>query len=123
MGYKLDIKRQGGSVVSDGTLRSEDLLPKLCDALYSLGKKQLAKDLYKEGQVALDTIKRLEDASWRNELSDEDCALYQTAWDTISWIINEDLFDALNENAPKGYYFSSHEGDGACFGFWKEEKW
>ena len=32
-------------------------------------------------------------------------------------VINN-VFDALNVYAPKGYYFGALEGDGACFGFW-----
>lgn len=35
-----------------------------------------------------------------------------------TWIIADDL-EAL---APEGYYFGSHPGDGADFGFWKCEE-
>lgn len=30
-----------------------------------------------------------------------------------------ELADALNEEAPVGYYFGAHEGDGSDFGFWE----
>lgn len=32
-----------------------------------------------------------------------------------------ELMDMLDEHAPEGYFFGAHEGDPACFGFWKVE--
>ena len=45
--------------------------------------------------------------------------------DTIEeayFIYHEELFDKLNCLAPEGYYYGTHPGDGACFGFWQREK-
>ena len=36
-----------------------------------------------------------------------------------SILLNEDVFDLMNEIAPEGSYFSAHEGDGSDFGFWE----
>jgi hypothetical protein len=33
------------------------------------------------------------------------------------------LFDLLREQSPDGFYFGSHSGDGALFGFWLSEDW
>jgi len=38
--------------------------------------------------------------------------------DILSYILNEDIFDLLNEIAPVDHVFGSHAGNGACFGFW-----
>jgi hypothetical protein len=40
--------------------------------------------------------------------------------DQMGYFLNEGLFDALNEVAPVGTYFSASEGDGASFGFWTD---
>lgn len=35
--------------------------------------------------------------------------------------IFEEICDYLNEIAPEGAHFGTQEGDGACYGFWKDE--
>lgn len=35
--------------------------------------------------------------------------------------IFEEICDHLNEIAPEGAHFGTQEGDGACYGFWKNE--
>jgi hypothetical protein len=37
-------------------------------------------------------------------------------------ILNEDIFDYLNNISPIGCYFGSTEGDGSDFGFWENEE-
>jgi hypothetical protein len=35
------------------------------------------------------------------------------------WILNEDMWDLLNEWAPENCYFGSSMGNGSDFGFWE----
>lgn len=49
--------------------------------------------------------------------------------DDSAWWYSEDaqhllieLFDALDDVAPDGYYFGSHEGDGCLYGYWRVEE-
>lgn len=85
-----------GMVVSDGTMRSEDLIPKFLNVLKVYGKDVYDKYVGENPEV-LDL----------SGMDDE----------TMGWVVDE-LFDKLNEIAPEGYSFGSQDGDGACYGFW-----
>lgn len=39
----------------------------------------------------------------------------------MEYLLNEDIFDAMQDLSPEGHYFCAHPGDGADFGYWKEE--
>ncbi len=102
---------QPGDVISDATLRSQDLAEAFISALEALEHESAP--------------------AWRREwaaLVDEAGGDPETVEDdperagALGYLINEELADALNEHAPEGYYFGSHPGDGACFGFWPCEE-
>ena len=38
------------------------------------------------------------------------------------WILNEDIWDLLDNIAPEFCYFGAHEGDGASYGFWTSDE-
>lgn len=86
-------------VVSDGTLKPEDLIPKFLNAL--------KHDETAHSKFLKDNPEILEIQSW-DDVDDE----------TKSMLVDE-LTDALNDIAPNGYFFGASDGDGACFGFWK----
>lgn len=88
--------------ISHGTLRDVDLIPVFEEILESAG-------------AGFDRPASVDRLLAGEELTESD-------WDEVSWYLNEDLFDLLNEIAPDGTYFGAHPGDGADFGFWQFEE-
>lgn len=96
------IAQTGGYILSEGTLRNRDLLPRMLAAL---------EDLVPTAYEGFSERERIESADaddpwWESE---------EGGW------ASEALFARLNEYAPEGFYFGANEGDGACFGFWASE--
>lgn len=92
-GYPPDQPFKYEGSVSTGTLRSEDLVAAFAPILKDLDPARYYEIMVREVPTASD--------------------LYQE-------VVN-DLMDALDDNAPEGYYFGAIEGDGSDFGFWKVE--
>ena len=99
-------------IVSSDTLRLSDLAVAFSEALHA--------------------ICALTDTPISEHLTPEDLRLLSVAaeisrrtvermstktWDRLAYLL-ESLYDTLNDLAPLGYSFGSHEGDGAFFGFW-----
>jgi hypothetical protein len=122
----VDLKNWGS--VSSGTLNTFDLMGSFLPMLANIDKKRhdiFVSSWYNDGwrgeggQWSIVDNERVYwvrpnyplDYSghkfWDNELAEE--------------MLNE-LFDAINEYVPNGYYFGSHPGDGADFGFWQTEE-
>ena len=91
--------------VSNGTMREEDLIP---DFVWTL--KHLAKQ--NDNQSHLTLCDEIEE-----RMEEDD---YYASEDA-SFDLNEGLFNALNEYALPYFYFGSHPGDGADYGFWLSE--
>ena len=89
--------------VSTATMRNEDLIPCFLDVLKELDEKQY------------DEILGDKDYYYVIELQNYDSE--------IAHSLLEELFNRLYESAPAGFYFGSHPGDGADYGFWLDEKW
>ena len=98
-------------IVSADTLKPEHLLVKYWEAAEGLA-------------VLLDRPQLLNPATLASlsKLVGEDSR--EADWDDNEAAETlEQLTDALAEVAPSGFYFGSHEGDGACFGFWLDDAW
>jgi hypothetical protein len=94
--------------ISSGTLRNEDLIPTFLNEIaYHTPSK--ARKINRDS----DLVKIL-DAIGENDQIPEDLQ------EIASFILNEDIFDTLNEIAYKMpyCYFGAHPGNGSDFGFW-----
>lgn len=91
-------------IVSSGTLRPQDLLEAFAQALEERSNSNGA--LVSEAYELANLLER--DDYYRDP-------------NTVRYVLN-DLFDALNDVAPTGYYFGASESDGALFGFWEEDE-
>lgn len=106
--YTPDQLRSFPWLVSSGTLRTEDLIPALSSALAQIlsSLEQPPFELSSQAEqlllVAESSASAELSSSEREQLSE----------------LCSDLFDMLDALAPIGFSFSSHEGDGALFGFW-----
>jgi hypothetical protein len=94
-------------------MRNEDLIPTFCNELSNLARQSGILPA-KTRRAHLELVKAIEtrmesDDYFDSEDADED--------------LNEDLFNALNEYAAPYFYFGSHPGDGADYGFWLSEGW
>jgi len=94
------IKQREGLILSEGTLRPEDLLATVYDFLQSWGIRFNKKDI-------LDLFEYESEYNLSNQVYWDEARLkddYET-WET--W---REVSDFLNEIAPPGYYFGSHPG-------------
>ncbi len=99
--------------VSSGTMRNEDLIPEFCATLKHSAWLRKAGVSNKTAKAHLAFCAEVEA---RMEIDD-----YYDGENADSDL--ESLFDALNEYAAPYFYFGSHPGDGAEYGFWLSESW
>lgn len=129
--------------VSEATLKADDVAPKYHAVLKHLAPDRLVA-LAKDFPDLLDESGDLRDPNEEDmdavavphpETYEELVALEQQAEDyedhaepdweardeALSEFVNA-MEDELNDLAPDGVYFGSHIGDGADFGFWRDEQ-
>lgn len=99
--------------ISEATHRNEDLI----GAFFSEASQRFPKDTdVKEIDavlVAMDLVGHYLDGDATDEMNQ---AFYDS--DTVSEWVNETLPELLNSDLPAFMHFGTHEGDGACFGYW-----
>ena len=89
--------------ISHGTMRPQDVLPALLDALAEHDLDAYTQCMHIIPAHATED----NNAAWWTEEAPEHV---------------EALFDALNDCAPVGLYFGAHPGDGSDYGFWMSEE-
>ena len=107
-----------------GTLRSQDLVPALLDALSQINREsydRIIASIDHAGQWTPSIIGAACNAG--GYMPGLDLCDDHPWWESeeCAYILNEDLFNALNECAPYGHYFGAHPGDGSDFGFWPDQ--
>jgi len=98
-----------GLELSTATMRSEDLIPSFMGFLKNVAEEC---EIQEESSRLKAEVEKLEF---------EDHPGYGTYYkdkEQASWILNEDIWNLLNDIAPDYTYFGANEGDGACYGFW-----
>lgn len=98
-------------IVSTDTLNDHHLIDSFKQAI------DLIIDIYQGPDFRLKPVLSLEEVQRYRALINENIEACDN--DELGSYLCE-LHDALMHLAPLGYYFSAHEGDGACFGFWPE---
>lgn len=100
---------EAGSV-SHGTMRNEDVLPRIMSALFKEDKAK-AREIWRNNPEFLEA------------LCDKDCGIDNPWWDSEEAAsICEELFGVMDEYAPEGHYFGAHPGDGSDYGYWPNEE-
>ena len=105
--------------LSHATMRNQDLIPVFMDFL-----KEHAKDKYDAIVKEYGLIEEWESIHKEHGVKFDGSIPYPDndhEWwnsDDAIELLNEDLFNALDNIAPNGCCFGSHIGDGSDYGFW-----
>ena len=101
----------GGTVV-EGTMQAQDVLPAIMDVLvehHPEAHQEIVGIVYGEFNTTYTELRgQPRHPAWETEF--------------MGWLLNEVAWEAMNDIAPKGYYFGAHPGDGADHGFWQLTK-
>ena len=120
--FTKNILKENGNIVSDGVLNLEVLLTRFHDYILTnnLDKSMLKEieNLYEINDShfsvsgLLDTSRYFGKAYFKEGLDNH-------SYEVIE--VYENVENYLDSLSPKGYYFGSQEGDGACIGYFSVE--
>lgn len=117
---ELIIKKEG-LIFSEGTLNLTHLLPAAYNLIVEFNlDSNLEKDIEKVFTNTDPEDDELNLPTYHNQYYGY-IIIPEDKEEEASYIFNEDIFNLFNDIAPEGYYFSSHSGDGACFGWFMME--
>ncbi len=94
--------------ISHATLWTEDLLRRFASELEYQVQRNAEYWCHDEGRKERDRLLALVKEAEEVDPDSEDA----------SFLLNEEMFDALQTFAPPYAYFGAHEGDGSDFGYW-----
>ena len=98
---------QQAEIISEGTHRLADLIPRFLNAVRDHAPDEYAAMTVSPfGPIPSYVQDEGDDSEWWD--SDDASALL------------EELTEILEDHAPDGYTFGTQDGDGACFGFWPQ---
>jgi hypothetical protein len=96
--------------ISQATMRNQDLIPTFLETLIDMGKLDEIDTSHYDAMLS----KYREYSSYNED--DIEVDPWWTGQQAYEFL--DELFDILDMQAPKGYYFGAHPGDGSDYGFW-----
>ncbi|OGC94024.1 MAG: hypothetical protein A2W25_11625 [candidate division Zixibacteria bacterium RBG_16_53_22] len=111
--------------LSSATMRAEDLIPKFMAFLDGVAQQCRIVRRVKALQADVDRLKLIHKPGYHQPYyaDDDDFQDGMSSAEVAEYILNEDIWSLLDEIAPRHCGFSSHEGDGACYGYWAYCPW
>ena len=108
---KESMKKAKPGTVIHATMRTEDLIPAFMAVLTDCNPAKAFE--LKENNPNL-----------KSALHNKAAGIPDPWWESeeATFLLNEDLFDAMQDIAPEGHTFGSHPGDGSDYGFWPDEE-
>lgn len=115
-----DIAKNEGWILSDGTLKVQDLLCKCYDTIIAYNLTSRVDAFITKKENLRDDIRECfrGEPTFYNSFYGQ-CSIIPERENDACELLNNQVWDFMNNIAPKGYYFGSSEGDGACIGFFK----